>query len=677
MRNDSLGLFWEDVSTVKVKKEKVKKVPPKPVWLEPSYLPGLEEARRFDVQLMYPNDMQDAIQNNKPIFFDVECYVNYFLVSFMTSARRLIYFEKLGDGPLSQAERQGILWCLENFLTVGFNSIGYDLVMCKMAIAGRTLAEMKEATQLIIESGLKPYDVLTIYKSHKKMEINHIDIIEVAPLSATLKRYGGRIHVIKMQDLPFHPSTVLNRDQADIVRWYNVDADLPTTIEIYKGLREQLNLRISISSEIGKDVRSKSDAQIAEAFISSKLERIMGVQPSKPTIPIGTIFKYAIPHFLKFSSPMLQTVLGIIGTANYIVGDDGKIISPPEIENLNIKIGETYYKMGIGGLHSKDEKVVVIADEEYILKDVDATSFYPFIILILGLFPPHLGKAFLKVFNDIVNTRVAAKKSKNEIIAETLKIVINGTYGKLSSKYSIFYAPGLQIQVTLTGQLALLMLAERFELCGIQVASANTDGLVIKCPRKSEKLMDTILANWEREVGFKTEEVLYSAIYARDVNNYFAIKTDGGIKGKGAYANPWTHAKNPAAKLHKNPTSTICVDAVEKYLTKGIPIADTILKSKDITKFVNVRYVKGGGVKIWPNRTGDEQWEFLGKDVRWYYAKGIEGNIVYAKSGNQVPKSVGAKPCMVLPAEFPDDIDYDWYIEAAQEILVDIGYIVA
>ncbi|KKS65278.1 MAG: hypothetical protein UV34_C0020G0001, partial [Parcubacteria group bacterium GW2011_GWB1_42_6] len=39
------------------------------------------------------------------------------------------------------------------------------------------------------------------------------------------------------------------------------------------------------------------------------------------------------------------------------------------------------------------------------------------------------------------------------------------------------------IQVTITGQLALLMLIERLELCGVPVISANTDGLVVECPR--------------------------------------------------------------------------------------------------------------------------------------------------------------------------------------------------
>ena len=64
---------------------------------------------------------------------------------------------------------------------------------------------------------------------------------------------------------------------------------------------------------------------------------------------------------------------------------------------------------------------------------------------------------------------------------------------------------------------------------------------------------------------------------------------------------------------------------------------------------------------------------YVGKTVRWYYATGTDGCIVYAENGNKVPKTDGAKPCLDLPAVFPADIDYQWYIDEAKSILNDIG----
>lgn len=142
---------------------------------------------------------------------------------------------------------------------------------------------------------------------------------------------------------------------------------------------------------------------------------------------------------------------------------------------------------------------------------------------------------------------------------------------------------------------------------------------------------------------------------SRDVNNYIAIKTDGDIKVKGAYA---------TGDLKKNPVNTVCVDAVKDYLTKGIPIEQTIRQCRDITKFLTVRAVKGGAVK-------DKS--YLGKSIRWYYAVDVEGDIIYALNGNKVPNSDGAKPLMQLPDKFPDDIDYEKYIQESLSILKDVG----
>jgi hypothetical protein len=61
--------------------------------------------------------------------------------------------------------------------------------------------------------------------------------------------------------------------------------------------------------------------------------------------------------------------------------------------------------------------------------------------------------------------------------------------------------------------------------------------------------------------------------------------------------------------------------------------------------------------------------------VRWYYAKGELGAIHTVATNNKVADSDGAKPCMELPEAFPEDIDYQWYINRTREILYDIGYL--
>jgi hypothetical protein len=221
--------------------------------------------------------------------------------------------------------------------------------------------------------------------------------------------------------------------------------------------------------------------------------------------------------------------------------------------------------------------------------------------------------------------------------------------------WSTLYSPNLLIQTTITGQLALLMLIEEIELNGIQVVSANTDGIVIKCPRDREDELESIIEAWEKKTGFNMEEAIYQALYSRDVNNYIAIKENGKPKLKGAYAE---------AGLQKNPNNSICIEAVVNYLTKGTPVDETIEWDCDVRKFVTIRQVNGGGMK---------DGEFLGKAVRWYYAKNTTGYIEYKTNGNKVSRSDGAKPLMLLPELLPNDIDYDWYNKEVIDILHDIG----
>ena len=234
---------------------------------------------------------------------------------------------------------------------------------------------------------------------------------------------------------------------------------------------------------------------------------------------------------------------------------------------------------------------------------------------------------------------------------------MNGSFGKFGSKWSILYSPELLIQVTLTGQLALLMLIEAIELAGIAVVSGNTDGIVIRCPRRQAELLNSVVADWEARTGLNTEETEYRAIYSRDVNNYIALKPDGSFKVKGAFA---------FDGLHKNPSNMICNDAVLNYLTLNLDVEDTVMACDDVRRFVTIRQVKGGGVT--------DHGEYLGKAVRWYYSnERPAGCIRYQSNGNLVAGSEGCRPLMTLPLGLPDDIDHTWYIDNAKAMLADIG----
>jgi hypothetical protein len=531
---------------------------------------------------------------------------------------------------------------------VTFNGINYDLPIIKLAFNGATNATLKAANDAIILSKFKPWDIEREFGQVSPLEIDHIDIMEVAPGRTGLKAYGGRLHSKRLQDLPIDPAASICPEQRAELRHYCKN-DLDTTADLFNKLRPQIELREKMSLEYGLDLRSKSDAQIAEAVIRKKMEDILGHRVYRPDIHPDYRFLYRVPKFIKFQTPGLQRLLDVIRASEFSLDENGAVVMPKELEGLHVRVADAVYKLGIGGLHSTETSI----GHKGPLYDRDVTSYYPSIILNEGLYPSHLGPEFLSVYREIYDTRLAAKSSGDMVVADALKIVLNGSSGKFGSKWSVLYSPELMIQVTVTGQLSLLMLIEMLELQGIPVVSANTDGVVIDGPKC---VIDWIVGQWETATGFNTEEAVYDWIYQKDVNNYIALKSGGKLKLKGLYS---------TGSLSKNPTTPICVESVIAFLRDGYPIERTVQECENITKFLTCRKVEGGA------QYGGA---YLGKVVRWYYADGETRHIEYVSNGHKVAKSQGARPIMDLPDQFPDDLDDAWYIREANSILKDIGY---
>ena len=583
---------------------------------------------------------------------DIECYTNYFLIAIKSMSNgKVVTFERSNWSDFDSEQLNSVL---RKYTIVTFNGNRYDLLLLMGAIAGFDAAKLKAISDDIIVNNARAWDTESKYSLPQCKYIDHIDLIDVAPGKASLKIYGGRLHSKRMQDLPIEPDAIIKPDERIALTNYCIN-DLDTTIDLFNTLSSQIDLREKMGIELGMDLRSKSDAQIAESVIKKQIEAIKGTKIYRPDLPDGYSFNYVPPKFIKFKHPELVNALEVFKSEAFTLNEKGDAAEPEKVGKLKVKINQTVYQLGIGGIHSCEKTVNYIAGIDHILVDRDVTSYYPNIILNQRLYPKHIGTEFLTAYKSIVEKRIHAKKTGDKVTDASLKIVINSSFGKFGNRWSALYSPDLLIQTTVTGQLALLMLIEALEGSGIQVVSANTDGIVIYCHKRNQAALFSIIAAWEETTGFNTEETAYTALYSRDINNYVAFKPSGSYKAKGAYAD---------AELSKTPTAQVCVQAVVDHLQLDIPIETTIRSCPDTRMFVSVRSVTGGAVK------GDT---YLGKAVRWYYAVGETGSIQYKKNGNKVAMTDGARPLMLLPDMPPKDIDYQWYIAKAYAILGDLG----
>jgi len=585
------------------------------------------------------------------LIFDTEVFGDYFVAAFRNVATgNVVHFERHADQALDVAKIGRIL---SAYTLVSFNGNHFDLPVLAMALTGAPCEKIKEVCDAIIVGKKKSWEIYREY-GLAQFELDHIDLIEVAPGQVGLKLYGGRLHAQTLQDLPTAPDASIAPDERALLRTYCAN-DLSLTERLYQHLLPQIELRERMTREYGIDLRSKSDAQIAEAVIRSEVEARTKTKLRRCELPANTKLQYTPPAWIDFTTRPLREIFDLVREADYRIDQWGSPLMPTSMAETTVAIGDSLYRLGIGGLHSSETRAVHVADADTCLVDRDVASYYPSIILGCGLAPANMGEHFTDVYRGIVERRLRAKHAGDKVTADALKITANGAFGKLGSKWSVLYAPALFLQVTLTGQLALLMLIERLEMHGIPVVSANTDGVVIKCPLAKVPEMAAITDWWESITGFVTEATEYAAIYSRDVNNYIALKAGGGVKTKGAYA---------STSLSKSPANEICTEAVLAYLEKHTPIELTVRGCRDIRKFITLRQVNGGA--LW-------QGQALGRVVRWYYARGETTAIHYQTNGNTVARSKGSRPCMVLPETFPTDIDIDWYLREAIEMLNDLG----
>lgn len=140
---------------------------------------------------------------------------------------------------------------------------------------------------------------------------------------------------------------------------------------------------------------------------------------------------------------------------------------------------------------------------------------------------------FVKLVKWLRDTRVEAKHSVEEyidgipkgVLAEVLKIVINSLYGKLGDENSEICDRLAVLKVTINGQLLIMMLCEELELNGIEVISANTDGIVVKLYKKDKAKFDEIAEHWKEVTKFGADSEEYNCYINRDIEEIIGVLT--------------------------------------------------------------------------------------------------------------------------------------------------------
>lgn len=376
---------------------------------------------------------------------------------------------------------------------------------------------------------------------------------------------------------------------------YN-DNDVYIVAELIRMNQEEVLLRYRISEEYNVDVFSASRSTIADKVIVKLYSKYTGLHPKAfidtKTIRRKILVSEILSDKIAFSTPELNDILSGIRSLT-LRGEKGEF-------DREFTFMGTSYTIATGGLHSNEIPAVYVEDDEHIIVDRDVASYYPNMIRSLKVCQKHLiPKAWFRIADTIVDERLEHKhlakdkslddkeRDRHATAAACLKIVANaGIFGKMGSEKSFLCDKKAMYQVTINGQLFLLMLIEKLELAGIHVISANTDGIVTIVPRELEQIADDICHWWEKHLGLELEFTYYTKYVTEGVNSYLTIKRGGSSKFKGRM-NPKMFLED----LSKGYNSPIVAKCVTEYFINGTPVMETLRNAKSILDFCRTQNV--------------------------------------------------------------------------------------
>ncbi len=515
-------------------------------------------------------------------YFDVECFENYFMICIKDQLDKykfsfeLFENEKLNGNENKIKEFKEIHNKIKTKYTVGFNSLYYDI---------RLIENIKRFLDLGYDISTKfirnlSNKIIDAQKANQQTEQTRIDInmkilelITRFPFHIDLKRLLSLRIGLKKACLNTHYKTSNNfdtkservdDDQIENLRLYCFK-DLDLTKHLFKvsnakdiiNLRKESNISLtSPDSRFTKEYFGKLGLKFKAKF-DSKLNYVK--------IKIDPLL---LNELGKMNNDSIDNIVDIL-TNNPIT----KVLTTQEFKSKTNTHG---FKKG--GIHSTKKYILKNNDLDSNIYNLDFASFYPKIMIHYKL----LSDNILKTYEDTVQKRLLAKKSKDIIKSDSLKIVINSTYGQL--KYVDEHAMRI---VCIYGQLIIsLLILKVEELKCTEVLLSNTDGVVIKTKANIEEI-NKVVKYFNEYFRQDLESEKLDNVIINNANNYLFL--NGGVvtKAKGFYTQDISFVNNL--------NGSIKTDIIVNKLINGIDPIQTIknaIENKEHKKFIFTSSVK-------------------------------------------------------------------------------------
>ena len=548
---------------------------------------------------------------------------------------------------------------------IGFNIKGYDLRILNGIIHQCDPYRLYELSKAIVETDdqTDPFNNYTFWN-----KFNFCDLFDDWRFGS-LKEFESNIGMsIKESEISFDKCNLTDDEKEEIIRYCKHDVE--ATVKMLEFRREYIDSKIMLSEMFNiplstalKSTNAKLCALVLEA------------EPKKRTLDTKFVIPKKVEKYLRENLP--ENVISLFEYLN----DDSKVVN----------LFDNEITFGIGGIHSTySENIVTKSDDEYVLMNIDVTSYYPNLMMKFNYLSRNVAKP--EKYEEIYNLRVELKKQANEEAKingksekwkrlnaqqNALKLILNTTYGATKNKYNALYDEYQASSLCYLGQMLLAALANKiYTRIGATIIQTNTDGILIKVERNELDNVRVLVKEWEDLTGFTMEEDFIVMFFQRDVNNYIEVtdnpKKPYKLKGK------WT---NQAEETIANLNAPVTHEALLLFYTQGVPIEDTVYHCNDIKKFCLTAKTGYTYSKTYyyynnePHLANKVNRVVATTDTRCGTIKKYkvcdDGKPRYDKIAD-VPER-----CRILNDELEmiDDLDRDWYVQFAKNKVKELKWV--
>lgn len=574
----------------------------------------------------------------------------------------------------------------------GFNSKFYDDAILNAIIHGADNATVKKLNDfIIVEKGMWwEYPFLNF----KKKDFMSFDLRDDLPINLSLKAIEGNMGgSIVETGVPFDIDRPLTKDEIlKTIAYCKTDVD--KSIELYLERESYLLSKRSVANIKGMnewEAMCLTNAKLTAAFLDAKLVKRNDEKdyPIPDTLDVGAythvldFFKDPIEHQLA----EMETKRSKAKTERQRVSITKKMDELRESQDiyetkLTTKVAGVNHVYAWGGIHGARTKYVDHSDDSYNIVTIDVASYYPSMMLEYDYISRNIPSK--KGYADIYHKRMKAKAEGDSFTSDALKLVLNTCYGAMKNQYNDLYDPRNANAICVGGQLLLTDLIDKLEhVPEFKLIQSNTDGIIIKYPRKHEDEVFKIVGEWETRTRLKMEYTDIHTIAQKDVNNYVmksgeVYLVENGVKNIQKEDKGYIHTKGGYVSLHrggdfKNKNLVVLHEALVQYFMNGVPVEETINNETDISKFQIIAKT-GSTYSGTYHEVNGRQVDVQNVNRVYATTNKSYGTIKKMKTNGRADKIAGLPDHAIIDNDATmtlDEIDKTFYIEMAQSRIID------